>query len=124
MRQAAGGYKPAHRDAALAQGVHNPAQAARAGFERGAEKMFGAVMQGQPGESPAQRAVHQRRPAAVEPVHAPHPFRAGLQRGGFLSEPSELELVEDAPEPVESIANSGLAGFVAVKARQDAVSYD
>ena len=81
------------------------------------------VVQGQSGERAPERAVHQRRAAPVEPVHAADAFGAGRQGVGLLGKFAEAALAQHGPQPVEGVAHGRLAGLVAVIARQNAVGH-
>ena len=83
------------------------------------------MLQRQAGERAAERAVHQRRAAAVEPVEAQHAVGAGGRfRPPRRSSRVEVFVPERAAQPVEGVADGGLAGFVAEVAGQDAAFDD
>ena len=86
--------------------------------------MGGAVVESESGEGSGEGGIHVRSAAAVEPVEAADAMGSGWEVGGIFGEGGEVFLSGEAAEPVEGIANGGLAGFVAVEAGEDAIFYD
>ncbi len=89
MGQASRRDESLDRHAAASQDVDDPSQAAGGGFHQGAIQVVRSVAQGEPGKGPLQRAVHQRRAAAVEPVDAQHAVGPRRQFDGQLRQPVE-----------------------------------
>src|SRR5690348_7944191 len=85
--------------------------------------MFRIVPQCEAVKCAAQVAVHEWRPTAVEPIKTCDAVGARRHRCDGCIKFFEIRVADQSAQPVESIANGGLSGFIANQSRQNA-SFD
>src|SRR5215213_11823977 len=94
VRQSARGDEAIDRHAAFTKHIHDPTNSTRRSFQECAIKMLGPVLQSESRERTVQVAIHQWRPATVEPVDAPYtlrPRRNGLSTSVHCQKPALSE---------------------------------